>query len=233
MTKKNILLIDDDEVLAELLGEYLTSKGFAFHYCANGVRGLEKAYDDSIDLILLDVMMPGLTGFEVLKALGGHHKTPILMLTARGDDNDRVLGLELGADDYLAKPFHHQELLARINAIIRRIEIVKNLSSKHPIKKINEVTLNHATRIVMCHDNNIELTGTEFQILDFLMSKANEIVSKNTISEQVLNKKLTTFDRNIDMHISNVRRKLLAFSPKDKLKTVRGAGYIFLSGEGS
>ncbi|NQY63420.1 MAG: response regulator transcription factor [Alteromonadaceae bacterium] len=230
MAQKHILLIDDDRELAQLLGEYLTSEDYQFSACSDGLSGLEKAYDDDIDLILLDVMMPGLNGFEVLKALGGKHKTPVLMLTAKGDDADRILGLELGADDYLAKPFQMRELLARINAILRRINIVKN-SHEHPsISSVNNVELHHASREVFCHNQEIELTGTEYQILNFLMDRCGEIVNKEILSKQVLGRTLTPFDRSIDMHVSNIRRKLLPYSPSDKIKTIRGAGYIFLAG---
>jgi two-component system response regulator CpxR len=231
MSKQKILIIDDDKELTELLTEYLSYEGFELEACHDGVAGLARAYDDSFSLILLDVMMPKLNGFEVLKALGGQHKTPILMLTAKGDNDDRVLGLELGADDYLAKPFQHRELLARINAILRRIKIVKTNENSIDNQQINAVILDHATRQVFCHQQLVELTGTEFQILDLLMNNASQIVSKNLISEQILKRKLSAFDRSIDMHISNIRRKLLEFSPSDKLKTIRGAGYIFLIGE--
>lgn len=231
MKKHKLLLIDDDQELAELLTDYLATEGFELVCCHDGISGLEKAFDDNISLILLDVMMPGLTGFEVLKALGGNHKTPILMLTAKGDNASRILGLELGADDYLPKPFQHRELLARINAILRRIDIVKNSKEQSSALQVNGVKLNHATREVSCHNQLIELTGTEYQIIEHLMSKPGNIVSKNEISEYVLKRKLSAFDRSIDMHISNIRRKLLPFSPSDKLKTVRGAGYIFLAGE--
>jgi two-component system response regulator CpxR len=231
MKKHKLLLIDDDKELAELLSDYLATEGFELICCHDGISGLEKAFDDSISLILLDVMMPGLTGFEVLKALGGNHKTPILMLTAKGDNADRILGLELGADDYLPKPFQHRELLARINAILRRINIVKNSKEQCSTLAVNGVLLNHATRQVTCHEQVIELTGTEYQMIEHLMSKPGEIISKCEISEQVLKRKLSAFDRSIDMHVSNIRRKLLPFSPTDKLKTIRGAGYIFLAGE--
>ena len=231
MRKQKILIIDDDKELTELLTEYLSYEGFELEACHDGVAGLARAYDESFSLILLDVMMPKLNGFEVLKALGGQHKIPILMLTAKGDNDDRVLGLELGADDYLAKPFQHRELLARINAILRRIKIVKNYENAVDNQQINSVSLDHATRQVLCHQQLVELTGTEFQILDLLMNNASQIVSKNLISEQILKRKLSAFDRSIDMHISNIRRKLLEFSVNDKLKTVRGAGYIFLAGE--
>ena len=231
MTKQKILIIDDDKELTELLTEYLSYEGFELEACHDGVAGLARAYDASFSLILLDVMMPKLTGFEVLKALGGQHSIPILMLTAKGDNDDRVRGLELGADDYLAKPFQHRELLARINAILRRIKIVKTNENSMDNQQINAVILDHATRQVFCHQQRVELTGTEFQILDLLMNNASQIVSKNLISEQILKRKLSAFDRSIDMHISNIRRKLLEFSPSDKLKTIRGAGYIFLTGE--
>jgi two-component system response regulator CpxR len=231
MKKHKLLLIDDDQELAELLTDYLATEGFELVCCHDGISGLEKAFDDTISLILLDVMMPGLTGFEVLKALGGNHKTPILMLTAKGDNASRILGLELGADDYLPKPFQHRELLARINAILRRIDIVKNSKEQTSALQVNGVKLNHDTREVSCHNQLIELTGTEYQIIEHLMSKPGNIVSKSEISERVLKRKLSAFDRSIDMHVSNIRRKLLPFSPSDKLKTVRGAGYIFLAGE--
>ncbi|TWX52462.1 response regulator [Colwellia hornerae] len=231
MSKQKILIIDDDRELTELLTEYLSYEGFELEACHDGVSGLARAYDESFSLILLDVMMPKLNGFEVLKALGGQHKTPILMLTAKGDNDDRILGLELGADDYLAKPFQHRELLARIKAILRRINIVKSNESTVSHQQINEVRLEHNTRQAFCHQQLVELTGTEFQILALLMNNASQIVSKNQISEQVLKRKLSAFDRSIDMHISNIRRKLLAFSASDKLKTIRGAGYIFLTGE--
>jgi two-component system response regulator CpxR len=230
MIKQKLLLIDDDTELADLLTDYLATQGFEVICCYDGVSGLAKAFDDSISLIMLDVMMPGLTGFEVLKALGGNHKTPILMLTAKGDDTDRILGLELGADDYLPKPFQHRELLARINAILRRINIVQNHKEQSAAVSVNGVILNNATREVTCHHQPIELTGTEYQIIEHLMSRPGEIVSKDEISEQVLKRKLSPFDRSIDMHVSNIRRKLLPHSSSDKLKTIRGAGYIFMTG---
>jgi two-component system response regulator CpxR len=180
--------------------------------------------------------MPKLNGFEVLKALGGNHKTPILMLTAKGDDNDRILGLELGADDYLAKPFKHRELLARINAIFRRIAIVKDqapIASSSLVDKleINQVKVNRATREIFCNEQLLELTGTEYLILVYMIEHHSVIISKAEISEQVLQRKLSAYDRTVDVHVGNVRRKLLAIDPIDKFKTVRGAGYVFLRGE--
>jgi len=236
MQTKHILLIDDDAELVELLTEYLESENFRVTSCLDGASGLAKAFDDSFDLILLDVMMPILNGFEVLKALGGNHKTPILMLTAKGDDNERILGLELGADDYLAKPFKHRELLARINAILRRISIVESQNTAEvnaPSKQltINQVKVNQATREITCRDHLLELTGTEYLVLVYMIENHSKIISKAEISEQVLQRKLSPYDRTVDVHVGNVRRKLLVIDPVDKMKTVRGAGYVFLLGD--
>ena len=237
MNKKHILLIDDDHELAELLSDYLAQQDFLIHCCFDGQSGLEQAYTNKFDLILLDVMMPKLNGFEVLKALGKEHKTPVLMLTAKGDNDDKVRGLELGADDYLSKPFHHQELLARINAILRRIELmsqqnIQQKSAQEPSHLlVNNIELNHALRATTCHDHPIDLTGTEYQILTLLLESHGKIISKEKISEQVLSRKLSPFDRSIDVHIGNIRRKILPFCAIEKIKTVRGAGYLFLTGE--
>jgi two-component system response regulator CpxR len=238
LNKKQILLIDDDHELAELLVDYLSLEGFNVQCCFDGQSGLESAYNGKFDLILLDVMMPKLNGFEVLKALGNEFKTPILMLTAKGDHNDKVLGLELGADDYLAKPFHHQELLARIQAILRRIKIVAQqnkqpLSPENSTLMVNSIELNHATRTVTCHTKPITLTGTEYQILTLLMQHHGKIITKETLSKQVLSRKLLPFDRSIDVHVSNIRRKFSSHCTTEKIKTVRGAGYLFLTGDSS
>lgn len=238
LNKKQILLIDDDRELAELLVDYLAQQGFIVQCCFDGQSGLELAYNSKFDLILLDVMMPKLNGFEVLKALGSEYKTPILMLTAKGDNNDKVRGLKLGADDYLAKPFHHQELLARIHAILRRINIVTQqnqqaLRCEDTILSVNNIELNHATRAVTCHDNPITLTGTEYQILMVIMEHHGQIIAKETLSKQVLSRKLMPFDRSIDVHVGNIRRKFSPYCAIEKIKTIRGAGYLFLTGESS
>lgn len=234
MDNKRILLIDDDHDLAELLVDFLSAHHFDVQCCFDGQSGLEQAFTHEYDLILLDVMMPKLNGFEVLKALGSQYKTPLLMLTAKGDNNDRILGLELGADDYLAKPFHHQELLARINAILRRIAITQEQQShaqENNLLQVNGIQINHANREVFCQDQQLELTSTEYHVLTILMEKQGQVVSKANLSEQVLGRKLAAFDRSVDVHVSNIRRKILPYCNTDKIKTVRGAGYIFLPGD--
>lgn len=232
MTAHQLLLIDDDIELTELLNEYLTPQGFDLTIAHDGETGLNLANAKQYELILLDVMLPKMDGFEVLKQLRVNNKTPVLMLTAKGDDFDRIFGLELGADDYLPKPFNHRELVARIKAIVRRIEHINAIQQNQQLSdiiEINNVQLNLSARQVFSHQQEVQLTGTEFQILHLLMTTPAEIVSKETISEQVLGRRLAPFDRSIDMHVSNIRKKLQRHSNNDeKLKTVRGAGYIFL-----
>ncbi len=230
MSDYNLLLVDDDHELTELLNEYLSAQGFAVTIADDGEKGLKMAGARQYDLILLDVMLPKMDGFEVLKQLRINNKTPVLMLTARGDDFDRIFGLELGADDYLPKPFNHRELVARIKAITRRIEHIQSVQHHNDLE-LNGVKLNLANRQVSCNNEEVPLTGTEFQMLHLLMSNPGEIVSKETISQEVLGRKLAPFDRSIDMHLSNIRKKLQKHSSDDKLKTVRGAGYIFIKGQ--
>lgn len=223
----NVLLIDDDIELSELLTEYLSSHEFNITACHRGDTGLEQALAQNYDVILLDVMLPGLDGFEVLKQLRQSKLTPVIMLTAKGEDFDRIFGLELGADDYLAKPFNHRELLARVKAITRRIENIQQMHSNAIIEE-NGIRLTPHTREAFAAEQKIELTGTEFEILFLLLNNQGEIVSKETISEQVLGRKLAALDRSIDMHVSNIRKKIAEHIEQEKIKTVRGAGYILL-----
>ena len=228
MSEKSLLLIDDDKALTDLLTEYLGPQGYQILVAHDGETGLEMATSQRhFDLILLDVMLPKLDGFEVLKKLRYSHLTPVLMLTAKGDDFDRIFGLELGADDYLAKPFNHRELSARIKAITRRMELLPTVSQQQDIQ-IDDVHLLPALQQVTCNDTVIEMTATEFSILHLLMINTGQIVSKQDISEKVLGRKLQAFDRSIDMHVSNIRKKLSRHSQQDKIKTVRGTGYMYL-----
>lgn len=225
--QKSILIIDDDNELTSLMDEYLSPQGYRITIANDGEQGLALATgSEHFDLILLDVMMPGKDGFDVLRQLRISHLTPVLMLTARGDDYDRILGLELGADDYLPKPFNHRELSARIKAIVRRMEYMPS-ANQHQHIRINDVELHPATHSATCDGQEVDLTSTEFSILRFLMINNGQLVSKADISQKVLGKRLTAFDRNIDMHVSNIRKKLGQFSNEEKIKTVRGAGYLY------
>lgn len=228
-----ILMIDDDTELTQLVAEYLALDGFEFEAVHDGEQGLARANDNNCDLILLDVMLPKRDGLSVLKALRQGPYCPVLMLTARGDDIDRILGLELGADDYLAKPFNPRELVARIKAILRRIELLQQ--EQHdlsPLLELNEVRLNAQNRQVSCAGHPISLTATEFQLLEQLMRRAGEVVSKDDLSRAVLGRRLQQYDRSLDMHISNIRKKLAQHSQSEKIQTLRGSGYLFLT-EGS
>jgi two-component system response regulator CpxR len=229
MQNKSLLIIDDDVELTHLLVEYLSPQGYDIDVAADGEAGLQKATGPAhYDLILLDVMLPKLDGFEVLKRLRMSHLTPVLMLTAKGDDFDRIFGLELGADDYLPKPFNHRELSARIKAIVRRMEYLPSASSQQ-VLHIDDLTLNPSTQQVSCNGQQIELTATEFLILHMLMINQGQIVSKQDLSEKVMGRKLIAFDRSIDMHLSNIRRKLLSCNEGEKIKTIRGTGYLFVA----
>lgn len=223
---QSILIIDDDRELTDMLKSYLETAGYAVTVANDGGEGLSKATTgENPDLILLDVMMPVLDGFEVLKKLRQSHLTPVLMLTAKGDDYDRILGLELGADDYLPKPFNHRELLARIKAIFRRLELTSNTRQQQDLH-FNDIHLSISRQTVHCNDNLVGLTGTEFSILRMLMINAGELVTKDDISQKVMGRKLMAFDRSIDMHVSNIRKKLAEFSHDEKIKTIRGSGYL-------
>ena len=225
-TNQPILIIDDDHELTDMLRTYLEATGYAVTVANDSVEGLRLATSgETFELILLDVMMPQLDGFEVLKKLRISHLTPVLMLTARGDDFDRILGLELGADDYLPKPFNHRELLARIKAIFRRLELSGQMRQQQDLA-INHISLSVSRQVAACNNTSLTLTNTEFAILHLLMVNAGQLVTKEEISSKVLGKKLQAFDRSIDMHVSNLRKKLSETTRDEKIKTIRGSGYL-------
>ncbi len=228
--KHSILIIDDDTELTDMLDSYLRTCGYSITVADNGLEGLNVASGGAVfDLILLDVMMPGMDGFDVLKNLRKTLLTPVLMLTARGDDYDRILGLELGADDYLPKPFNHRELAARIKAILRRLELT-GVAFQQQDLLVHGLRLSVARQQVSCDGQEVALTGTEFSILHLLMLNAGMLVTKKEISEKVLAKKMMTYDRSIDMHVSNLRKKIAAVNAEEKIKTIRGSGYLLIIG---
>ncbi|AQS35555.1 two component transcriptional regulator, winged helix family [Shewanella psychrophila] len=224
----HLLLIDDDLGLSELLAQLLELEGFELTLAHDGQSGLDLALEKDYDLILLDVMLPKLNGFEVLKSLRANKQTPVLMLTARGDEIDRVVGLEIGADDYLPKPFNDRELVARIKAIIRRSHILP--SEQQPsIFEYGDIKLDPSRQEVYCQEQLLILTGTEFGLLYEMVQNAGDLISKESLSETVLNKKLMPFDRSLDMHLSNLRKKLPERQDgRPRVKTIRGKGYIWL-----
>jgi two-component system response regulator CpxR len=216
-----LLIVDDDVELCSLLQEFLQREGFGVHCVHDGHTGLEQAQEPGYDLIILDVMLPGLDGFEILKRLRTGSRIPVLMLTARGQDVDRIVGLELGADDYLPKPFNPRELSARVKAILRRSEAKANRGRV----EVNGIVLDPGTREVTCEGKPVDVTTLEFDILEQLMRNAGRVVSRDGLMESLYNRKATPFDRSIDMHVSHLRRKLEGGRPV--IKTIRGVGYQF------
>lgn len=220
-------MIDDDAELASLLGEFLRREGFDVSFAHDGDKGLAAALaTPPRDLVVLDVMLPGIDGFSVLRRLREKSRVPVLMLTARGEDVDRIIGLELGADDYLPKPFNPRELAARIRAILRRAEAATPASGGR--LTVNGVILDPATREVTCDARAVEFTTIEFDILHALMRAAGRVLSRDDLMEQLYQRKATPFDRAIDVHIAHLRKKLE--TGREIIKTVRGVGYQFLKG---
>ncbi|KTD63991.1 two-component system response regulator CpxR [Legionella spiritensis] len=220
-----ILIVDDDTELTDLLVQYLEPEGFHVVCVHDGESGVKKALNQVFDAIILDVMLPRLNGFEVLKAIREHLETPVLMLTARGDDIDRIVGLEIGADDYLPKPCNPRELVARLRAILRRTQ---KIPTQRPIIQHHNIVVDCAKRLVTYHDEPMELTNAEFNILEMLIKSPGQAFSKEELTEYALGRKYTAYDRSIDVHISNLRNKL-GENPEGEplVKTVRGFGYMF------
>ena len=225
-----LLLVDDDVELTELLSSLLTLEGFDVQTANNGLEALQKL-DESHELVLLDVMMPKLNGLDTLKEIRKVSNVPVMMLTARGEDIDRVLGLELGADDYLPKPFNDRELVARIRAILRRsVSPSNNVDNTKEILSFENVTLYLTRQTAMYDEKNLNLTDCEFKILHRLIESKGDIVTREELSLEVLGKILSPFDRSLDMHISNLRRKLPERESKlSWFKTLRGKGYLLVT----
>jgi len=225
----HILIVDDDSELSEMLGQYLAAEGFAIERVFDGHSGAEQALSGAYDAVVLDVMMPGLDGFEVLRRIRSQSMVPVLMLTAKGDDIDRIVGLEIGADDYLPKPFNPRELLARLRAILRRVGN-HGLPAEGDIMRLGQLELHPASRSVLAGGQPLELTSTEFNLLQGLLHQAGHLVTKEQLSQQALGRALEKYDRSIDMHMSNLRKKLADHQLGEMIITVRGQGYQ-LSGE--
>ncbi len=224
-----ILIIDDDEDLCELVSEYLTVEGFEIATVHDGEIGLKTAANGEYDLAVLDVMLPKMNGFDVLRELRKVSTIPVLMLTARGEDMERIVGLEIGADDYLPKPFNPRELVARLRAILRRTEIAAlEIKSEAGKIQVDDVEVQLSARSAKRNGVDLVLTSVEFELLAALMKKSGEVVKKEDLSEEVLDRELSPYDRSLDMHISNLRKKL---GPRengdDIIKTIRSVGYIY------
>ncbi len=223
---ERVLLIDDDVELCSMLTDYLGRHGFQVTAIHRGDAGLKMAREHPWTMVLLDVMLPGLDGFEVLKQLRSASAVSVLLLTARGEDVDRIVGLEMGADDYLPKPFNPRELLARMRAVLRRNAGAEPVSDISTTLHVDDLELDTATRRVRVKGKMIEVTDVEFGLLEVLMRSSGQVVSREELAEFALGRSLNAFDRSLDMHVSRLRRKLDEADPSlDRVKTIRGAGY--------
>jgi|TARA_B110001454_G_scaffold67805_1_gene66138 DNA-binding response OmpR family regulator len=224
-----ILLVDDDQELCELLARYLQREGIDVDQVHKGPDGLRQALTQPYDAMVLDVMMPGMTGLEVLTELRKKSQLPVVMLTAKGDEMDRIVGLEIGADDYLPKPCNPRELIARLRAVLRRSQpepVTKNAD----VIRIDELEINHSQHHVLKNNEPLELTVTEYNILNTLVSHLGNVVEKNQLAEEAMSRSLTLFDRSLDMHLSNLRKKLGVHDDgQTRIKTIRGVGYMYVA----
>lgn len=229
---KKMLLVDDDAKLQDLLRTYLEAYGFTVRSLLSGMKIMEAIAEDKPDIIILDIMMPGKDGLEILKEIRSRHAVPVIMLTARGDDMDRIVGLELGADDYLAKPFNPRELLARMKAVLRRVEADtpahKTLDVKDTIC-IGELELDLPRQVLCFRGQKAELSTAEFKLLEAMMERPNTVLSRDTLMSLARGRDFMAFDRSIDVHISHLRAKLESLTGnRDWIKTHWGSGYIFV-----
>ena len=229
-----ILIIDDDRELCALLAEFLQLEGFATSAVHDGAEALRHCRREAYDAIVLDVMLPGMQGLEVLRNLRTFTTAPILMLTARGEETDRIVGLEMGADDYLPKPCNPRELAARLRAILRRSQVVPG--GDHPGDPelvVGQTRINTAERSATHGGCDLQLTGAEFNVLHMLLAHAGTVVDKESLSQHALGRALSAYDRSIDVHISKLRKKLAASGGDNLIISVRGSGYQFAIGPGT
>jgi DNA-binding response OmpR family regulator len=224
----SVLLIDDDAELSKLLEEYLQSEQLHLDSAHDGPSGLQKAISNQYSVVILDVMLPGMSGLDVLKQLRQKSTVPVLMLTARGSELDRILGLELGADDYLPKPFNPRELVARLRAILRRTASVGSGSPAQPVH-VADVELHPESRSISCSGKPVTLTGAEFDLLYTFLRNPGKIISREDLTQAALGRPMSPMDRSIDVHVSNLRRKLGPYNgDQERIKAIRGSGYVYL-----
>jgi two-component system response regulator CpxR len=226
-----LLIIDDDHGLVNLLKRFLEGEGFHVDAAYDQASGLSAALSNDHELIILDVMLPGGTGFELLKALRLQSSVPVLLLTARGEAVDRILGLEIGADDYLAKPFDPRELVARIRAIFRRTRETPAAATARndheEVLSVGDISMSLGTRTVTCSNTPVDLTSVEFNVLELLLRNAGNVVTREQIAEIALGRPLNIFDRSVDVHVSRLRKKLGTCHGTDELiRPIRGTGYF-------
>ena len=226
-SKYSVLLVDDDRELCHMLSEYLAAESFGVESVHDGQAGVERVRQGGLDVVVMDITMPVLDGFEALRSIRSFSNVPVLMLTARGDELDRIVGLEIGADDYLPKPFNPRELSARLKAVLRRVRTAADTSG---LVTVGDLTLEVGSQTDRVGDEPVVLTATEFGLVERLARQAGQVVSKDELSEQVLGRRLTPYDRSLDTHIANLRKKLGPVGDgMPRIKTVRGKGYLYVT----
>lgn len=222
----SVLIIDDDQELCALLSDFLLLEGFTTAAIHDGAAAVEHCRKHDYDALVLDIMLPGLQGLDVLRQLRQFCSIPVLMLTARGEDTDRIVGLELGADDYLAKPCNPRELAARLRAILRRSGAHSEGQTSDRIT-VGAMQLSSANRSASYASKDLGLTSAEFNVLHVLLSHAGVVVDKDTLSQQALGRSLSAYDRSIDVHVSKIRKKLADAGGENQIVSVRGMGYQY------
>ncbi|ARF51084.1 MULTISPECIES: response regulator transcription factor [Pantoea] len=221
-----ILLVDDDVELGTMLSQYLITEGFDTQLVLTGTAGVQGALSGEYSAMILDIMLPDMSGTDVLRQVRQQSRLPVIMLTAKGDNIDRVIGLEMGADDYMPKPCYPRELVARLRAVLRRIEEHAPLQDKKETLQWGELTLNAANRVTEWQGKAFDLTASEFNLLDLLLRSPDRVVTKDELSEKGLGRPREAYDRSVDVHISNIRQKLSALTADSiTIETVRSIGY--------
>lgn len=223
-----VLIIDDDQGLVSLLQRFLQNEGFQVYAVFDHRSGLDAALSGEYDVVILDVMLPGGSGFELLKSLRTQSRVPVILLTARGEAVDRILGLEIGADDYVPKPFDPRELVARIRAVLRRSLENHNDDSSDESLTVGDISLSLLSRTAVCSSVAVELTGAEFNMLELLMRRAGMVVTREELAQAALGRPLSAFDRSVDVHVSRLRKKLGCVpGGEERIRPVRGIGYFY------
>jgi two-component system response regulator CpxR len=227
---RRILVIDDDVELCELVKQYLGSQGFHVDSVHDGATGVANALSNSYEMVILDVMLPGIRGFEVLRQIRAKSAIPVIMLTAHGEDVDRIVGLEIGADDYMPKPFNPRELAARIHAVLRRTNSGIGRDSPNPIVLcLDDIRLDTRARLVHHKTRDVELTSAEFELLVLFFKTPGQVVTREELVKNALGRDLEPSDRSLDVHISNLRRKLGSLDDDtERIRAVRNVGYVYV-----
>jgi two-component system, OmpR family, response regulator CpxR len=226
---ESILVVDDDVEMCGMLAEYLQSEGLQVETVHNGEGGLKRALSGEHSLILLDIMLPKINGIELLRRLRTESNARVLLLTARGEELDRIIGLEVGADDYVSKPFSARELLARIRAILRRPETGPAAKPRGPLRLVlGDVEMDKGARTVTRAGSDVELTALEFNLLELLLSSAGQVITRERVATTILGRRFSALDRSIDVHVSKLRRKLGPQpSGQERIKSIRSVGYLY------